>query len=61
LQQIAMATRRIVALHVCDESVTHASKLLAMSHGSLSDWLARRTLPGKCPMPDDDDDGADDR
>jgi hypothetical protein len=61
LHQIGMATRRIVALHVCDESVTQASKLLAMSHGSLSDWLARRTLPGKPPMSYDDDDDTDDR
>jgi hypothetical protein len=60
LYQIEMATRRIVALHACDESVTSASKLLSMSHGSLSDWLARRELPGKSPMPyDEDDDGAD--
>jgi hypothetical protein len=55
LHQIGMATRRIVALHACDESVTQASKLLAMSHGSLSDWLARRTLPGRAPIPDEDD------
>jgi len=61
LQQLGMATRRIVALHACGESVTQASKLLHMSHGSLSDWLARRTLPGR-PMPyEDDDDGIDDR
>src|SRR5262249_9112114 len=59
--QIEMATRRIVALHASDESVTHASKLLAMSHGSLSDWLARRTLPGKPQMAYDDDDIADHR
>jgi hypothetical protein len=51
-----MATRRVVALHACDESVTHASKLLGMSHGSLSDWLARRSLPGRTQMADDDDD-----
>lgn len=58
LHQVAMATRRIVALHACGESVTHASKLLSMSHGSLSDWFARRTLPGRSQMPvhDDDDD-----
>lgn len=60
LHQIGMATRRIVALHACDESVTHASKLLAMSHGSLSDWLARRSLPGRSQMADDEDE-ADDR
>jgi len=62
LHQIGMATRRIVALHACGESVTQASKLLHISHGSLSDWLARRTLPGRPTMPyEDDDDGADDR
>jgi hypothetical protein len=61
LQQIEMATRRIVALHVCGESITQASKLLSMSHGSLSDWLARRSLPGKPAMPDDDDDGTEER
>jgi hypothetical protein len=62
LHQLGMATRRIVALHACGESVTQASKLLGMSHGSLSVWLARRTLPGKPRMPyDDDDDGTDDR
>lgn len=60
LHQIGMATRRVVALHACDESVTHASKLLAMSHGSLSDWLARRSLPGRAQMADDEDD-VDDR
>jgi hypothetical protein len=50
LTQIEMATRRIIALHACDESVTLAAKLLSMSHGSLSDWLARRTLPGGSRM-----------
>jgi hypothetical protein len=61
LHQIEMATRRIVALHLCDESVTKAAKLLSMSHGSLSDWLARRSLPGKTAMPDDDENEPDDR
>ena len=51
LSQIEMATRRIVALHACGESVTHAAKLLDISHGSLSDWLARRTLPRGAQMP----------
>ena len=59
LHQIGMATRRIVALHACDESVTHASKLLGMSHGSLSDWLARRSLPGRSQMSDEEDDDPD--
>jgi hypothetical protein len=58
LQPIGMATRRIIALHLCDESVTRAAKLLSMSHGSLSDWLARRTLPGKASMPDEEDEDA---
>lgn len=51
LTQIEMATRRIIALHACDESVTLAAKLLSMSHGSLSDWFARRALPGRSQMP----------
>ena len=57
LQLIGMATRRIVALHLCDESVTRAAKLLSMAHGSLSDWLARRSLPGKAGMTDEEEDG----
>lgn len=61
LHQLEMATRRIVALHACDDSITQASKLLRMSHGSLSDWLARRTLPARPTMlyEDDDDIGED--
>jgi hypothetical protein len=60
LHQLEMATRRIVALHACDESVTQASKLLRMSHGSLSDWLARRTMRAKPTMPyEEEDDIAD--
>jgi len=55
LQLIGMATRRIVALHVCDESVTRAAKLLSVTHGSLSDWLARRSLPGKTEMQGEED------
>jgi hypothetical protein len=54
LQLIGMVTRRIVALHACDESVTRAAKLLSVTHGSLSDWLARRSLPGKATMPDEE-------
>jgi hypothetical protein len=46
LTQIEVATRRIIALHACDESVTLAAKLLSIAHGSLSAWLARRALPG---------------
>jgi hypothetical protein len=55
MQLVGMATRQIIALHLCDESVTRAAKLLAMSHGSLSDWLARRSLPGKVDMSDEED------
>jgi hypothetical protein len=59
LHEIAMATRRIVALHACGGSVTQAAKLLGIAHGSLSDWLARRTLPGRPSMAcEDDDDGS---
>ncbi|MGH7633889.1 MAG: hypothetical protein ACRENC_09185, partial [Gemmatimonadaceae bacterium] len=54
LQLIGMATRRIVALHLCDESVTRTAKLLSMAHASLSDWLARRSLPGKAGMTDEE-------
>lgn len=53
--EVGMATRRIVALHRCEDSVTRAAKLLSVSHGSLSDWLARRSLPGKIHMPDEED------
>jgi hypothetical protein len=45
LPQIEKATRRIIALHACGENVTPAAKLLSMSHGSLSEWVARRALP----------------
>lgn len=38
------------------ESVTLAAKLLSMSHGSLSDWLARRTLPRSSQTAASDDD-----
>lgn len=60
LHQLGMATRRIVALHACDGSVTQASKLLGLAHGSLSDWLARRTLPGRPSTSYEEDDGAND-
>jgi hypothetical protein len=56
LAQIEVATRRIVALHACDDSVTAAAKLLSISHGSLSDWAMRRALPGRSPMPAVDED-----
>jgi hypothetical protein len=57
LQHLGMATRRIVALHACDESIVQAAKLLSISHGSLSIWVARRSLPSKPMQDDDDDDG----
>jgi hypothetical protein len=56
LAQIEMATRRIVALHACNDSVTAAAKLLSLSHGSLSDWATRRALPGRSQMPAVDED-----
>jgi hypothetical protein len=56
LPLIGMATRRIIALHLCDESVTRAAKLLCVSHGSLSDWLARRSLPGRAGTPYEEQD-----
>ena len=55
LAQIEVATRRIVALHACGDSVTAAAKLLSISHGSLSDWAMRRALPGRSPMPAGDE------
>jgi hypothetical protein len=45
LFQIELATRRIVVLHKCGESVKLASRQLSMSHAALSDWVARRNLP----------------
>jgi len=44
------------ALSVCTSCSrsTRATKLLSMAHGSLSDWLARRSLPGKAGMTDDE-------
>jgi hypothetical protein len=58
LHQLGMAIGRIVALHACDGTVTQASKLLGISHGTLSDWLARRTLPGRPSTSYEDDDEA---
>jgi hypothetical protein len=56
LTEIEMATRRIVVLHACGESVKGASRVLEMSHGSLSDWYARRELSGRPQMPAMDED-----
>jgi hypothetical protein len=56
---VVRARQRMIAdaLHLCDESVMRAAKLLSMAHGSLSDWLARRSLPGKAGMTDEEEDG----
>lgn len=51
VQIVSMATHRIVALHLCDDSVARATKLFAMFHGSLSDWLARRSRPAAAGAP----------
>jgi hypothetical protein len=51
LSQIEVATRRLVVLHACNESVKNASKVLAKSHGTLSDWYARRALPEEAEKP----------
>lgn len=55
LSQIETATRRIVALHSCQESITQASKLLSMAHGSLSEWAGRRALLERSQIPDGED------
>lgn len=71
LSQIETATRRIVALHSCQESISEAARLLGMAHGSLSEWVGRRALlersqipegadAERSRMPDDDDDAPDD-
>lgn len=71
LAQIETATRRIVALHSCQEGISEASRLLKMAHGSLSEWVGRRRELVERPqipkgedaepsqMPDDDDTGDD--
>jgi len=51
LAQIEKATRRLVAIRGADGSITRAANQLGMSHGALSEWLARRTLPA---LGDDD-------
>jgi hypothetical protein len=66
LSQIETATRRIVALHSCQEGISEAARLLGMAHGSLSEWVGRRALlersqnpegtdAERSRMPDDDD------
>jgi len=56
LTQIELATRRIVVLHKCGESIKLASRYLSMSHAALSDWLARRQLPQMEDVEDEEDD-----
>lgn len=58
LHQLGMAIRRIVALHACRGIVTQAAKLLEVTHGSLSVWLARRTIPDAPGVPCEDDEDA---
>lgn len=43
--QIAKAARRLVAIRSAGGSITKAAAQLDMSHGALSEWVARRTLP----------------
>ncbi len=51
LAQIEKATRRLVAIRGAAGSITRAASQLGMSHGALSEWITRRTLP----VLDDDD------
>lgn len=44
LAQIDKATRRLVAMRAPMAAITRAANQLRMSHGALSEWLARRTL-----------------
>jgi hypothetical protein len=45
LAQIEKATRRLVAIRHHGGSITRAAAQLVMSHGALSEWVARRALP----------------
>lgn len=45
LAQIEKATRRLVAIRAAGGSITRAALALDMSHGALSEWIARRNLP----------------
>jgi len=45
LSQIEVATRRLIALRSASGAVARAAQQLGLSHGTLSEWLARRTLP----------------
>jgi len=43
--EIERAARRLVAFRASGGKLTRAAALLGMSHGALSEWVARRTLP----------------
>jgi hypothetical protein len=45
LPEIERATRRLVAIRGVAGSITRAANQLGMSHGALSEWVARRALP----------------
>ena len=45
LAQIDKAARRLVAYRASNRSITRAAKMLDMSHGAYSEWIARRTMP----------------
>lgn len=53
LAQIETATLRFVMMR--RHKLTHAAELLGMSHGSLSEWIADRTLDISVEGDDDDD------
>lgn len=52
LSQIETATRRIVALHSCQESISQASRILGVAPSSLSEWANRRALLERPQIPD---------
>lgn len=45
LSQIQLATQRLIALRSAGGAISRAAHQLGLSHGALSEWLARRTLP----------------
>lgn len=52
LSQVETATRRIVALHSCQESISQASRMLGVAPSSLSEWANRRALLERPQIPD---------
>jgi hypothetical protein len=54
LADIEVATQRYVAYELY--GTTQAAELVGLTHGSLSEWLARRPLDGPAKTRDDDDD-----